>query len=64
MMLNQMSIEKKMWWSLWIKGSDTTDVTCTTQHTIITLYANPSGHAVWGIGLDHLDAEMVGLNPA
>jgi hypothetical protein len=25
--------------------------------------AGPSGCAVWGIGLDHLDAEAVGLNP-
>jgi hypothetical protein len=24
----------------------------------------PSGHAVWGVGLDHFNAETVGLNPA
>jgi hypothetical protein len=24
----------------------------------------PSGHAIWGLGLDRLDAETVGLNPA
>jgi hypothetical protein len=23
----------------------------------------PNGHAVWGIGLDPLDAEIVGLDP-
>jgi hypothetical protein len=28
------------------------------------LSAGPSSRAVWGIGLDRLDAETVGLNPA
>jgi hypothetical protein len=26
--------------------------------------ADPSGCAVWGIGLDHLDTETVGSNPS
>jgi hypothetical protein len=26
--------------------------------------AGPSGRAVWGVGLDGLDAETVGSNPA
>jgi hypothetical protein len=28
------------------------------------LCASPSDHAVWGIGLDRLDAETVGSHPA
>jgi hypothetical protein len=29
----------------------------------VTQTAGPSGHAVWGISLDRLDADTVGLNP-
>jgi hypothetical protein len=28
------------------------------------LLAGPSAHVFWGIGLDRLDAETMGLNPA
>jgi hypothetical protein len=30
----------------------------------IAIWAGPSGRAVWGIGLDHLDADTVDTNLA
>jgi hypothetical protein len=34
------------------------------MYNLMQMMASPAGRVVWSVGLDRLDAELVGSNPA